>query len=48
VDDDVIGAIKDRRDGDTRSEAESDVNDILAGMARLDKALPTPIFAVPS
>ena len=48
VDNGVIGAIKDRRDGDTRSKAEADVNDILAAMARLDKAIHTPIFAVPS
>jgi hypothetical protein len=48
VDNDVIGTIKDRRDGDTRSKAEADINDILAAMARLDKATHTPIFAVPS
>jgi len=35
VDNKVIGAIQDRRDGDTRSKAETDVKDILAAM---DKA----------
>ena len=48
VDNDVIGAIKDRRDRNTRSKAEGDVKDILAAMARLDNTTHTPIFAVSS
>ena len=48
MDNDVISAIKDRCDEDTRFKVDADVKDILAVMARLDKATHTPIFAVPS
>ena len=48
VGNDVIGVIKDCRDGNTRSKTEADVKDILAAMVRLDKSTHTPIYAVPS
>ena len=44
----VIGNIKLRREGDTRSRAEINFSDIMTAMVKLDKSDTMPIFVVPS
>ena len=44
----IIGPIKYRRDGDSRSKMEANVKDILSAMNKLDKASNMPTFAIPS
>ena len=44
----MIGSIKHRREGDTRSRNDANCKDIIEAMRKLDKAVVMPIFAVPS
>ena len=44
----VIGPIKERRDGDSRSRVDAHVQDIISAMNKLDKANTMPTFAIPS
>jgi len=48
VNNDIIGTIQHRRNGDTRSRAMADIKDIIAAMLKIDSSSHTPIFAVPS